>query len=112
MLKIWLDFQKKNKNSIESLAYEDYDAFYQDYKKKYDELIRSRLNESFLSERDLMYDLFGSLYEDDDNEEGDEEGGDDEGGEGGGGEDKTKYTYNIFVVLLKGLNVAFRDNRY
>jgi hypothetical protein len=128
IIEVWVNFQKKHDNKPDDVRYNDFDQFYKDYKRKYDELkIRDQLDESFLSERALMQELFGKMYEDtepdespdsdtdpDTEESGDaedaEEGGSDgdgSGESGSGSDDESKYQVKIFVLPMKHLSKAF-----
>lgn len=97
------------------------------------------LSEAFLSERELMQEIFGILYEDDGDEKsgdgsesgGGDGGGDDEeseeddsdessdggsdGGEGdvsGDADKKEDQITNIFIVPMKGLDVDMDKSRF
>lgn len=122
MLDLWNKFKKDHKES-KDVKFEDFEKFRKDYSKKYDEIISGRVDESFFTERELMEDIFGSLYEEEseehedspDTEEGDDDGGSEEtdgGGSGGGSGGGNADTKNLFIVPMKELNVAFKDNRY
>lgn len=103
----------------------------------YDSLgIRDRLDESFLSERALMEELFGKMYEDDDpdehpdgdtptapepaepeaEEDSDDDSDDDSSGGSGGGDggddDESKFQVKIFVLPMPHLNKAFSKDNY
>lgn len=59
----WKAF-KKNRDS-NSVTVKDYESFYSEYKEFYKNKVESLLSEEFISERELMQEIFGILYEDD-----------------------------------------------
>ena len=129
----WKAF-KKNRDS-NSVTVKDYESFYSEYKEFYKNKVESLLSEEFISERELMQEIFGILYEDDGGEKPDagseSGGGDDEeseeddsdessdggsdGGEGdvfGGADKKEDQITNIFIVPMKGLDVDMDKSRF
>ena len=102
IIEVWTDFQESHNNK--PVTYKDFDEFYKTYKNAYNSLdIRDRLDESFLSERALMQEMFSGMYEDDGPDEepeddvdfsgGDEGGssGGDSGGDSGDKKDESKF---------------------
>ena len=119
----------------------DYESFYSEYKEFYKNKVESLLSEEFISERELMQEIFGILYEDDggekpgtgsetsggggDDEESEEDDGDessdsssDGGSDGSDGdasdsadENEDQIT-NIFIVPMKGLDVDMDKSRF
>ena len=77
----WKAF-KKNHDS-DSITVSDYESFYSEYKEFYKKTVDPLLSEAFLSERELMQEIFGILYED----AGDEKPDTDSESSGGGSED-------------------------
>ena len=77
----WKAF-KKNRDS-NSVTVKDYESFYSEYKEFYKNKVESLLSEEFISERELMQEIFGILYEDD----GGEKPGTGSETSGGGGDD-------------------------
>lgn len=77
----WKAF-KKNHDS-DSITVSDYESFYSEYKEFYKKMVDPLLSEAFLSERELMQEIFGILYED----AGDEKPDTDSESSGGGSED-------------------------
>ena len=63
----------------------DYESFYSEYKEFYKNKVESLLSEEFISERELMQEIFGILYEDDG---GEKPGTGSESGGGGGDDDE------------------------
>lgn len=61
----------------------DYESFYSEYQEFYKKTVDPLLSEAFLSERELMQEIFGILYED----AGDEKPDADSESGGGSGED-------------------------
>ena len=129
----WKAF-KKNRDS-NSVTVKDYESFYSEYKEFYKNKVESLLSEEFISERELMQEIFGILYEDDggekpgtglesgggDDEESEEDdsdessGGSSDGGEGdvfGGADKKEDQITNIFIVPMKGLDVDMDKSRF
>ena len=133
----WKAF-KKNRDS-NSVTVKDYESFYSEYKEFYKNKVESLLSEEFISERELMQEIFGILYEDDggekpgagsesgggdggsDDEESKEDdsdessGGGSDGGEGDAsdGTDKNEdQITNIFIVPMKGLDVDMDKSRF
>ena len=132
----WKAF-KKNRDS-NSVTVKDYESFYSEYKEFYKNKVESLLSEEFISERELMQEIFGILYEDagdekpdadletsggggDDDEESEEDdndessGGGSDGGEGdvSDGIDKNEdQITNIFIVPMKGLDVDMDKSRF
>lgn len=80
----WREF-KKDRDS-DSVTVSDYESFYSEYKEFYKNTVESLLSEEFISERDLMQEIFGILYEDDSGEKPD--AGSESGGSDGGGDDE------------------------
>ena len=119
----------------------DYESFYSEYKEFYQKNVDPLLSEAFLSERELMQEIFGILYEDagdekpdTDSESGGGDGDDEEseeddsnessdsssdgGSDGGEGdvsdsadENEDQIT-NIFIVPMKGLDVDMDTSRF
>ena len=129
----WKAF-KKNRDS-NSVTVKDYESFYSEYKEFYKNKVEQLLSEEFISERELMQEIFGILYEDDGGEKpgagsessgGDDEefeeddsdkssGGGSDGGEGdvfGGADKKEDQITNIFIVPMKGLDVDMDKSRF
>ena len=129
----WKAF-KKNRDS-NSVTVSDYESFYSEYKEFYKNKVESLLSEEFISERELMQEIFGILYEDDggekpgaglesgggDDEESEEDdsdessGGSSDGGEGDvsdGADKKEDQITNIFIVPMKGLDVDMDKSRF
>ena len=129
----WKAF-KKNRDS-NSVTVKDYESFYSEYKEFYKNKVESLLSEEFISERELMQEIFGILYEDDGGEKpgagsesggGDDEefeeddsdessGGGSDGGEGdvsNGADKKEDQITNIFIVPMKGLDVDMDKSRF
>ena len=129
----WKAF-KKNRDS-NRVTVKDYESFYSEYKEFYKNKVESLLSEEFISERELMQEIFGILYEDDGGEKpgaGSESGGGDDeeseeddsdessdggsdGGEGdvsGGADKKEDQITNIFIVPMKGLDVDMDKSRF
>ena len=133
----WKAF-KKNRDS-NSVTVKDYESFYSEYKEFYKNKVESLLSEEFISERELMQEIFGILYEDDggekpdtgsessegDDEESEEDDGDessdsssDSGSGGSGGDasdsadDNEDQITNIFIVPMKGLDVDMDKSRF
>ena len=132
----WKAF-KKNRDS-NSVTVKDYESFYSEYKEFYKNKVESLLSEEFISERELMQEIFGILYEDDGGEKPDTgsessggDGGDDaeseeddsdessDDGSGGGEGDTSSDEYkkedqitNIFIVPMKGLDVDMDKSRF
>lgn len=129
----WKAF-KKDRDS-DSVTVKDYESFYSEYKEFYKNKVESLLSEEFISERELMQEIFGILYEDDggekldagsesgggDDEESEEDDsdessdGDSDGGEGDAsdGADKNEdQITNIFIVPMKGLDVDMDRSRF
>ena len=132
----WKAF-KKNRDS-NSVTVKDYESFYSEYKEFYKNKVESLLSEEFISERELMQEIFGILYEDDggekpgagsessggdggDDEESEEDDSDessDDGSDGGEGDasdgtDKNEdQITNIFIVPMKGLDVDIDKSRF
>lgn len=111
---VWDDFHKDHKDKLKTITYKDFDKFYKDYKKVYNDLsIKDRLNESFLSERALMRDLFSDLYEDDASDE--EFDSDVESGAGEGKnvqDDDVKFQAKIFILPMKHLDKMLSRGDY
>ena len=129
----WKAF-KKDRDS-DSVTVKDYESFYSEYKEFYKNNVESLLSEEFISERELMQEIFGILYEDDggekpdtgsesgggDDEESEEDdsdespGGGSDGGEGDvsdGVDKKEDQITNIFIVPMKGLDVDTDKSRF
>ena len=136
----WKAF-KKNRDS-NSVTVKDYESFYSEYKEFYKNKVESLLSEEFISERELMQEIFGILYEDDDGEkpgtgsetsggggdddeeseedDGDEssdsssDGGSDgsEGDASGSADENEDQITNIFIVPMKGLDVDMDKSRF
>ena len=136
----WKAF-KKNRDS-NSVTVKDYESFYSEYKEFYKNNVESLLSEEFISERELMQEIFGILYEDDggekpgtgsetsggggdDDEESEEDDGDessdsssDGGSDGGEGDasdsadENEDQITNIFIVPMKGLDVDMDKSRF
>lgn len=136
----WKAF-KKNRDS-NSVTVKDYESFYSEYKEFYKNKVESLLSEEFISERELMQEIFGILYEDDggekpgtgsetsggggdDDEESEEDDGDessdsssDGGSDGGEGDasdsadENEDQITNIFIVPMKGLDVDMDKSRF
>ena len=132
---------KKNRDS-NSVTVKDYESFYSEYKEFYKNNVESLLSEEFISERELMQEIFGILYEDDggekpgtgsetsggggdDDEESEEDDGDkssdsssDGGSDGGEGDasdsadENEDQITNIFIVPMKGLDVDMDKSRF
>ena len=136
----WKAF-KKNRDS-NSVTVKDYESFYSEYKEFYKNKVESLLSEEFISERELMQEIFGILYEDDggekpgtgsetsggggdDDEESEEDDGDessdsssDSGSDGSEGDasdsadENEDQITNIFIVPMKGLDVDMDKSRF
>ena len=133
----WKAFKKDRDSN--SVTVKDYESFYSEYKEFYKNKVESLLSEEFISERELIQEIFGILYEDDGGEKpgagsesgGGDSGGDDEeseeddsnessgggsdGGEGdifGGADKKEDQITNIFIVPMKGLDVDMDKSRF
>lgn len=79
----WKEFKKKHDDSSDSVTVSDYESFYSEYQEFYKKTVNPLLSEAFLSERELMQEIFGILYED----AGDEKPDADSESGGGSGED-------------------------
>jgi len=114
----------------------DYESFYSEYQEFYKKTVDPLLSEAFLSERELMQEIFGILYEDagdekpdadsesgggEDAEEAEEDDSDessDSGSDGGKGDTsgdadkKEDQITNIFIVPMKGLDVDMDKSRF
>lgn len=120
IIDVWADFHKDHKDKLKTITYKDFDKFCKDYKKVYNDLsIKDRLNESFLSERALMRDLFSDLYEDDAPDEefdSDVESGAGEGRSAGEGknaqDDDVKFQAKIFILPMKHLDKMLSRGDY
>ena len=133
----WKAFKKDRDSN--RVTVKDYESFYSEYKEFYKNKVESLLSEEFISERELMQEIFGILYEDDggekpgagsesgggdgrgDDEESEEDdsdessGGGSDGGEGdvfGGADKKEDQITNIFIVPMKGLDVDMDKSRF
>ena len=132
---------KKDRDS-DSVTVSDYESFYSEYKEFYTNTVESLLSEEFISERELMQEIFGILYEDDggekpdtgsetsgggggDDEESEEDDGDessdsssDGGSDGSEGDasdsadENEDQITNIFIVPMKGLDVDMDKSRF
>lgn len=110
---VWDDFHKDHKDKLKTITYKDFDKFYKDYKKIYNDLsIKDRLNESFLSERALMRDLFSDLYEDDASDEEFDSDVESGAGEGKNTQDDVKFQAKIFILPMKHLDKMLSRGDY
>lgn len=132
----WKEFKKKHDNSSDGVTVSDYESFYSEYQEFYKKTVDPLLSEAFLSERELMQEIFGILYEDagdekpdadsesgggEDAEEAEEDDSDessDSGSDGGKGDTsgdadkKEDQITNIFIVPMKGLDVDMDKSRF
>lgn len=120
----------------------DYESFYSEYQEFYKKTVDPLLSEAFLSERELMQEIFGILYEDasdekpdadsesgggggedaeeaeeDDSDESSDSGSDggsdgSEGDASGDADKKEDQITNIFIVPMKGLDVDMDKSRF
>lgn len=138
----WKEFKKKHDNSSDGVTVSDYESFYSEYQEFYKKTVDPLLSEAFLSERELMQEIFGILYEDagdekpdadsesgggggedaeeaeeDDSDESSDSGSDggsdgSEGDASGDADKKEDQITNIFIVPMKGLDVDMDKSRF
>ena len=137
----WKEFKKKHDDSSDGVTVSDYESFYSEYQEFYKKTVNPQLSEAFLSERELMQEIFGILYEDAGDEKPDADSESDGGGEDAeeaeeddsdessdsssdGGSDgsegdasgdvdkKEDQITNIFIVPMKGLDVDMDKSRF
>jgi len=109
IIEVWTKFSASHNDSSDGVTYDDFKDFYEKYKKLYKELgIKNMLDESFLSERGLMRDMFGFLYEGDEEDETEEY----DGSKGSDDEDQPNFEVKVFVLPLPHLSKAFSRDSY